>query len=56
VFNERFIRIAVWVLAMILPGGFMLLALWESNRALKARASLRPRAPVQRLSSQAVGT
>ena len=37
VFNARAIRIAIWVLAVILPGGLALLALWAAARAVRAR-------------------
>lgn len=58
-FNARFVRIAIWVVAMILPGGLMLLAVWESLRALRAQKLLRASTPPPRLSApqpQALGT
>jgi len=45
VFNARFVRIAIWLLAMILPGGLVLLAVWESQRSLRARNALRASTP-----------
>lgn len=43
--NPRLIRIAVWVLAVILPGGLAVLALWASVRAVRARNVVRADAP-----------
>jgi hypothetical protein len=49
VLNARLIRIAVWVLAVILPGGFAVLALWASVRAVRARVVVRADAPALQL-------
>ena len=52
VVNERFVRIVLWALAVIVPGGLALLALWTVVRAIKtryaARAVMRPPASVVR--------
>jgi hypothetical protein len=51
VFTPRFVRIAVWVLAVILPGGLFMLALWASARAVRARYLVRTDAPALQLPS-----
>ena len=43
--NERFARIVLWVLAVIVPGGLALMALWTAARALKTRLALRSTTP-----------
>lgn len=48
-FTPRLIRIAVWVLAVILPGGLIVLALWASARAVRARMVVRTDAPALQL-------
>jgi hypothetical protein len=45
VVNERFARIVLWALAVIVPGGLAMLALWTVVRALKTRFSLRASHP-----------
>ena len=45
VVNERFARIVLWALAVIVPGGLALLALWTAVRAIKTRLALRNAAP-----------
>lgn len=36
-FNERFARIVLWALAVVVPGGLVMLALWAGVQAIKAR-------------------
>ena len=55
-FNDRFARIVFWALAVIVPGGLVLLGLWAAARAAKARFARAPHgavppAPSERLPS-----
>jgi hypothetical protein len=45
VVNERFARIVLWALAVIVPGGLALLALWTAVRAVRARIAARTSTP-----------
>ena len=40
--NGRIVRVLLWVLAVIVPGGLVLLALWASAQGVRARMSMRP--------------
>jgi hypothetical protein len=54
--NQRLIRIAVWVLAVILPGGLAVLALWASVRAVRSRLLVRTDTPALQLPSSSTPT
>jgi hypothetical protein len=54
--NERLIRIAVWVLAVILPGGLAVLALWAMVRAVRSRMLVRTDTPALQLRSSTTPT
>jgi hypothetical protein len=51
-----FARIVMWLLAVVLPGGLLVLALWTAARMVRARAAARCAAPPLRLPSQPAQT
>jgi hypothetical protein len=52
----QFGRIAMWLLAVVLPGGLVVLALWTSARMIRSRSSARGNPPALRLPSQPART
>jgi hypothetical protein len=42
VINARTVRVLLWLLAVIVPGGLVALALWASVQGVRTRMSLRP--------------
>jgi hypothetical protein len=52
----QFARIAMWLLAVVLPGGLILLALWTSMRLVRERAAARTARPHLSLPSQPART